>query len=76
MSERWIYVKVHPNARKDILVSMTPDRFEAWVRAKPIAGFANDAVTNLLARTLQIPQDCLRLVKGRSSHRKIFKILS
>ena len=72
--ENWLRVKVHPNAGKDVLVSLGPGRFEAWVKAKPVEGMANDAVTRLLVRHLQLSEDRIRLVKGRGSRLKLFKV--
>ena len=75
MRDRWLHVKVHPNAGKDILVSLGQDRLEAWVRSKPMDGRANDAVVELLARSLQIPRERLCLIKGRSGRHKVFKVI-
>ena len=74
MDQRWIHVKVHPHARKDVLLMIGLNRFEAWVKAKPMEGRATDAVLNLLVRTLRIPRAYVRLVKGGASRHKIFKI--
>ena len=71
-----IYVKVHPSAGKEVLVSVGPGRFEAWVKAKPIDGRANEAVASLVARTFKIPASHVLLVKGRSGLRKVFRILT
>lgn len=75
MNEQWIRVTVHPHARRDVLISVGGGRFEAWVRAKPVAGEANQAVTELLVRALRMPRHRVRLVKGRRSRHKIFQIL-
>lgn len=75
MAEQWIQVKVHPSAGKDILVSVGPGRFEAWVKAKPIDGRANEAVIRLLVGQLCLPRACVRLVKGYSGRHKVFRIL-
>ena len=75
MDQRWFSVKVHPNAGKDVLVSVGPSRFEAWIKAKPIEGRANEAVIGLLARSLRIPPQHLRLVKGAAGRHKVFTIL-
>ncbi len=72
MSE-YISVKVHPQAGKDILVSLGPGRFEAWVKAKPVAGRANDAVEALLARHLKTRG---RLIKGGGGRYKVFRLLA
>ena len=75
MEHRWLRVTVHPNAGKSILIGLGPDRFEAWVKAKPIAGQANEAVIALLSRALQVAPERLRLVKGASSRNKLFRVL-
>ena len=70
-----VYVKVNPRAGRDVLVSTAPGRFEAWIKAKPVDGRANEAVAALLARALQISGKQVRLVKGRSGRHKVFKII-
>ncbi len=75
MEPQWILVKLHPQAKKDVLVRHGPARFEAWVRAKPVAGEANEALRWLLARALAIPRGRVRLVKGAGSRNKVFQIL-
>ena len=75
MHDTWLYVKVHPNAGKDLLISLGPGRFEAWIKAKPVDGRANEALISLLARSLQIPQGQLRLTKGRSGRHKVFRVI-
>ena len=73
--ETSLYVKVHPNAGKDVLVSIGPGRCEAWIKAKPVEGRANEAVAALIARTLAVPVSRVRLVKGRSGRHKVFRIV-
>lgn len=69
---QYLSVRVHPNAGKNILVSLGPGRFEAWVSAKPIAGRANEAVEALLARHLQAR---VKLMKGGSGRHKVFRLV-
>jgi uncharacterized protein YggU (UPF0235/DUF167 family) len=75
MQDAWISVKVHPHAGKEVLVSLGPGRFEAWVKAKPVEGQANEAVSALLARTLRLPKGRLKLVKGGLGRRKVFRVI-
>ena len=75
MDPQWLTVKVRPGAGKDVLVSVGPGRFEAWVKAKPLEGRANEAVMDLLARTLRIPRERLKLVKGWSARQKVVRIV-
>ena len=74
MGDLWMTVKVHPNAGKDVLVSLSPGRFEAWVKTKLMEGRANEAVVNLLVRNLQVARDQVRLVKGHHGRVKVFKV--
>ena len=76
MQQQWFMVKVHPNAGKDMLVALAPNRYEAWVKAKPIEGWANDAVSALLAKHLAIPPSQLRLVKGHQGRQKLFTVIA
>ena len=75
MQTQWVSVKVHPNAGKDVLVMVGSGRFEAWVRAKPVAGGANDALIHLLAKSLGMPAQRFQLVKGHAGRHKVFRIL-
>ena len=74
--ETSLYIKVHPNAGKDVLVSTGPGRFEAWIKAKPVEGRANEAIAQLIARTLAVPASRVRLTKGRSGRHKVFRIVN
>ena len=74
--ETSLYVKVHPNAGKDVLVSTGPGRYEAWIKAKPVEGRANEAVAALIARALGVPAPSVRLVKGHSGRHKVFRIIT
>ena len=76
MGQQSIYVKVHSNAGKDVLVATAPDRAEAWVKAKPVNGQANVAVARLIARSLAVAPTQVKLVKGASSSRKVFRIIT
>ncbi|HEX9780834.1 MAG TPA: DUF167 family protein [bacterium] len=69
-----VHVKVHPQAAREELVARGPGRFEAWVKAKPIEGRANEAVIALLARALRLPRSRLRLVRGAAGRHKLFRI--
>ncbi len=75
MNARWIMVKVHPHAKKDILLGLGPNRFEAWLRAKPLGGQANDALLALLGSVLQVAPSRLRLVKGHQGRHKLIQVL-
>ncbi len=75
MAAKWIFVKVHPGAKKEALIQNSPSRFEAWVKAKPIEGRANDALLALLGRNLSISTSRIKLVKGGLGHNKVFQLI-
>lgn len=70
-----ISVKVHTNSKKNMLIQLGLNRFEAWVKVKPIQGIANDAIAHLLAAQLKIPIRSIRLVKGWNGRHKLFRII-
>ncbi len=48
--------------------------YKVWVKAQPVNGKSNEAITKLLAEYFKIPKTDVRLVIGRASKRKIFDI--
>lgn len=67
----FLKVKVHPGSKKNEVLSREADRFEVYVRAKPVDGKANEAMLDLLSEYLQSPRSRLRLVRGAASRNKI-----
>ncbi|MBI2093947.1 MAG: DUF167 domain-containing protein [Candidatus Omnitrophica bacterium] len=70
----YLSVKTHPGASKEMLIGHSPGRFEAWIKAKPQEGKANEALLSLLSRILQIPRNRLRLIRGHNSRQKLFQV--
>ena len=75
MQDTYLLVKVRPHAGKEMLIGTGPGRFEAWVKAKPMEGRANDAVVALLARGLRRPVSSIRLIKGAHKRNKVFRVM-
>ena len=71
----WIQVKVHANARTNRLVVKSAQRFEVWVRAKPVQGQANASVAQLLAEHLGVSVTRLRLARGHHRPAKVFQLI-
>lgn len=69
-----IKVKVWPGFKEDQIVQKKQDSFEIWVKAKPIQGQANQAVISLLADTLSVPRENIKLIKGFRERNKVFQI--
>ena len=70
-----IRVRVHPGASKDRCHLVAPDRYEVWVRAKPIDGRATQAVVEVLSRTLGVPVTRVRIRRGAQSRTKLFEVI-
>ena len=69
-----IKVKVFPNSKKEEVIQKSKDSFEVKVRAKPIEGQANRAVTRALASFLKLPENKIRLMRGFKTRNKLFAI--
>jgi hypothetical protein len=70
-----ISVTVSPGAARSKLVGRHGEGWRARVAAPPERGRANDALIELLARTLELPRDSLRVVSGRTSRRKVVEVV-
>ncbi|MBI2964079.1 MAG: DUF167 domain-containing protein [Deltaproteobacteria bacterium] len=65
-------VQVAPGARRDRIVGWLDDALKVAVQAPPERGRANEAVAALLGEALGVE---VRLLRGRSSRRKLFEIV-
>jgi len=64
-------VKVVPGASRDRIVGELGDSLKISVSAPPEGGKANQAVVELLARALSIPQNAVEILSGHGSPRKV-----
>lgn len=69
-----IKVKVFTNSKKEEVIQKSADSFQVKVRAKPIQGQANIAVTRALASFLKLPTNKVRLIRGSKTRNKLFEI--
>ncbi len=67
-------VKVVPGSSRNRIDGWLGDSLKIRVTARPEKGRANDAVTALLAETLAIPRQDVKISCGGSSPRKTLKI--
>jgi uncharacterized protein len=67
-------LRVAPGASKPGVVGRQGDAWKVRVAAAPERGRANDAVLELLARTLDVPRTSLTLVSGGGSRNKIVEL--
>lgn len=64
-------LRVVPGANRPGIVGRHGDAWKVRVSAPPEHGRANDAVLDLLARTLDVPRRDVRLASGASSRDKV-----
>lgn len=67
-------VKVVPGASRAGLAGWLGEALKLRVTAPPERGRANAAVCALLAEALELPADCVRIVAGHGSARKVVEI--
>jgi uncharacterized protein (TIGR00251 family) len=67
-------VQVQPGAGRSAVVGRHGDAVKLKVAAPPEGGRANEAVVALLATTLGVPKDAVRLTSGATSRSKRFRI--
>ena len=69
-------VKVTPRARRDEIVgTMADGTIKVRVTASPAGGAANRAVQLVLARALGIKPLNVEIVRGKTSHRKLLRVI-
>ena len=76
MSGKYIAVYVHPRARQRRIALRGDNRYEVWVPEAPADGAANKAVQRLLAEALTVAPSRLVLIRGHTSRRKVFQLMS
>lgn len=68
-------LKVQPGAKRERLVGRMADgTLKVAVTAAPEAGRANEAVTKLIARTLQVDARAVTVARGAASRSKVIEI--
>ena len=67
-------IKVVPGAASSSIAGWLGDELRVRVAAPPEKGKANQAVIELLAKSLQIPVSAVQLVRGAKSQHKVLAI--
>ena len=74
MASTRLRLRVVPGAAKPGLVGRYGDAWKVRVAAPPARGAANEAVVDLVARTLGVPPRTVRVVSGFASRDKIVEV--
>ena len=72
--ETLIQIKLIPKSSKDQILGKEGDVYRAKVTAPPVEGLANEALIELLAKTLKIPKRDLKIVSGQRSRLKSVRV--
>jgi uncharacterized protein (TIGR00251 family) len=67
-------LRVSPGAARSGVVGRHGEGWKVRVAAPPEGGRANDAVVRLLADTLNVPRDAVRLAAGRGGRDKVVEL--
>lgn len=67
-------IKVVPGSSREDIAGWLGGELKVRVRQAPEAGKANDAVRRLLAKTLRVSVDDIRIVSGAASPHKTIEI--
>lgn len=68
------HVRVTPRSSKNRITFGDP--VKVWVTAPPVDGEANQAVIDLVAKTLEVPRSQVEILKGLSGRNKVIRIAS
>ena len=68
-------VIVKPNSKKGPLVVADGEQLIVYLREKPIAGEANTALIQTLAKHFRVPKSCVRIKTGARGRKKLVEIL-
>lgn len=68
-------IKVHPRAKKNALVGELGDTLKVALTAPPLAGKANQACIDFIAKLLKVPRSSVTIAAGQTSRRKVIRIV-
>lgn len=70
----YLFVKIIPNASKNVIVGMENDRLKIRLVAVPEKGLANDELIKFLSSLLEIPKRQIWITTGKTSRLKTLLI--
>ncbi len=68
------WVQVKPRSKVSKVEKMADGSLTVWVAALPVAGKANAAVVEALAKYLKVPKNAIIIKSGLSGKRKLIEI--
>lgn len=67
-------LKVQPRASRNEIGEALGAELRVKVTAPPVDRAANEAVVRLIAETLDVPRNCVELVRGQTSRHKVVRV--
>lgn len=64
-------VHIQPGASKSEIAGFHGDSLKVRVRARPVEGAANAALTDFMATSLSLPRKAVKIVRGEKSREKL-----
>ncbi len=72
--ERYLPVKVTPNAGRSQITGWNQGVLEVRVAAPPVAGRANRELIALLSKALGVSKSAVTIVRGQTGRRKVIEV--
>jgi len=70
-----INVKVKPGARIEEVTRVDAVNFIVSVKEPPVEGKANKALIRVLSEYLNVPKNCIQILRGGKGRNKVIEIL-
>ena len=68
-------IHIKPNSKKGPLVELQDDgSLKVHVKEIAVDGEANEALLKLLAKHLDVPKNCVAIIKGHKSRHKVIEV--
>lgn len=64
-------IKLHPNSSQEKIEKISDDKYEVWIKEKPIDGKANIALEKFLKKYFNNPA---KIIKGLKSKEKVVEM--
>lgn len=72
----FLHIRATPKASRDEVTGVSADVLTVKVTAVPDKGKANEAVIEILAKTMRVAKSSFELVSGATSRQKVLRIIS
>ena len=69
-----LLLRVKPHAKEDKIIQTAPGEYQVWVKAAPVDGKANEAVTRVLAGHFHVAKSCVKILSGQNARVKRVEI--